>query len=238
MLKAITFDFWDTLYKAPDSMKMSSLRTKAFAGTLRELGYEAAPEAISQAFYNCWQYANHYQIKRGLDITPRGHVDFILKQLRLDLNLEEWKRVYDAYTTVLAAYPPQVNDGVRETLPILADKYKLAVICNTGVTPGKLLRTFMQADDILRYFAFELFSDEVLWAKPNVMIFHWALEKLDIKSNEAAHVGDTSSTDVAGAKKAGMTAIWLAPAAAKCEECDFHIRGINELIPLLIHCQP
>lgn len=234
MLKAITFDFWDTLYKAPDSMGMSNRRAHEVADTLLELGYGVALEDIRQAFYDCWQYASNYQIERGLDITPRGHVDFILKQLRIDLNLEDWNKVYDTYTTVLAACPPQLNDGVRETLPRLAEKYKLAVICNTGVTPGKLLRGFMQTDDILRYFAFELFSDEVLWAKPNVQIFNCALEKLEVKSHEAAHVGDTSSTDVAGAKKAGMMAIWLAPKETqKSGECDAFIRGISELIPLL-----
>ncbi|MEA4924545.1 MAG: HAD family hydrolase [Syntrophomonadaceae bacterium] len=239
MLKAITFDFWDTLYKTPDQMGTSLRRINAFADTLQDLGYKAEHEAISQAFYDCWQYANHYQIECGLDITPRGHVDFILKQLRIELNLEDWNRVYNTYTKVLANYPPQVNHGVYETLPLLAEKFKLAVICNTGATPGKLLREIMKADDIFKYFAFALFSDEVQWAKPNVKIFAYALEKLDIPGNEAAHVGDNRSTDVAGAKRAGMRAIWLAPAeTAKCEECDFQIREIKELLSLLVHCQP
>lgn len=234
MLKAITFDFWDTLYKAPDSMDMSSRRTAALAKTLREIGCNVEEEAIRQAFYDCWQYANHYQIECGLDITPRGHVEFILKQLRFNLSVEDWKRVYDVYTSILLDYPPQVNDGVQETLPRLAAKYKLAVICNTGVTPGIMLREIMKTDDIFRYFAFEVFSDEVLWAKPNIKIFNYALEKLQIRSSEAAHVGDNSSTDIVGAKRAGMTAIWLAPTVdTKTVECDFHIRGISELVTLL-----
>jgi len=233
VLKAITFDFWDTLYKVPDQMSMSNRRIAAFTKTLKAVGYEAEEEAIRQAFYDCWQHANHYQIECGLDITPRGHVEFILAQLRINLKREDWKRVYDTYTSILVDYPPQVNDDVYETLPRLAEKYKLAVICNTGVTPGILLREIMKTDDIFRNFAFEVFSDEVLWAKPNVKIFNYALEKLHIHSTEAAHVGDNRSTDIAGAKRAGMTAIWLAPQeAAKCAECDFHIRGIKELVTL------
>ena len=234
MLKAITFDFWDTLYKAPDGMGMSSRRIAAFAKTLQEIGCEAQEEAIRQAFYDCWQYANHYQIECGLDITPRGHVEFILAQLHLNLAPENWKRVYDVYTSILINFPPQVNDGVRETLPRLAEKYKLAVICNTGVTPGIILREIMKTDDIIRFFKVLIFSDEVHWAKPNVKIFNYALDKLQVHNTEAAHIGDNSSTDVTGAKRAGMTAIWLAPQAVeKIPECDFHVRGIKELVALL-----
>lgn len=234
MLKAITFDFWDTLYKAPDSMSMSSRRMAVFAKTLQAIGHAAKEETIRQAFYDCWQYANKYQIECGLDITPRGHVEFILAQLDLNLAQENWQRVYDAYTSILIDFPPQVNDGVQETLPRLAEKYKLAVICNTGVTPGIMLREIMKTDDIFRYFAFAVFSDEVLWAKPNVKIFNYTLEKLQVNNSEAAHIGDNSSTDVIGAKRAGMTAIWLAPRAVeKIPECDFHVRGVKELVALL-----
>jgi len=235
VLKAITFDFWDTLYKAPDSMSMSSRRIAAFAKTLRAAGHETEEENIRQAFYDCWQYANRYQTECGLDITPRGHVKFILAQLHLNLTPENWKRVYDVYTSILIDFPPQVNDGVEETLPQLAQKYKLAVICNTGVTPGIILREIMKKDDIFRYFAFAVFSDEVLWAKPNIKIFNYTLEKLRVLNSEAAHIGDNSSTDVDGAKRAGMTAIWLAPLAVeKIPECDFHVRSIKELVALLV----
>lgn len=234
MLKAITFDFWDTLYKAPDGMSMSSRRIAAFSKTLQAIGHDMEEGTIRQAFYDCWQYANHYQIECGLDITPRGHVEFILAQLHLNLAPENWKRVYDVYTSILISFPPQVNDGVQETLPQLAEKYKLAVICNTGVTPGTMLREIMKMDDIFQYFAFAVFSDEVLWAKPNVKIFNYTLEKLQVHNSEAAHIGDNSSTDVIGAKRAGMTAIWLAPLAVeKIPECDFHVRGVKELVALL-----
>lgn len=234
MLKAITFDFWDTLYKAPDAMSMSSRRIAAFAKTLHAIGHNTEEEAIRQAFYDCWQYANKYQLDCGLDITPRGHVEFILAQLHLNLAPDNWKRIYDVYTTILLDFPPQVNDGVQETLPWLAEKYKLAVICNTGVTPGIMLREIMKMDDIFRYFACAVFSDEVQWAKPNIKIFNYTLEKLQVLNSEAAHIGDNRSTDVIGAKRAGMTAIWLAPlAVAKLPECDFHVRGIKELVTLL-----
>lgn len=235
MLKAITFDFWDTLYKAPEGLTISSKRVAAFRKVLSEMGCEVSDDIILKAFQDCWQHAHKYQLEYGMDITPKGHLDFILDQLQLKVKSEEWERVYKAYTSVLIDFPPQINDGVRETLPLLARKFKLAVICNTGVTPGLILREIMKADDISRFFEFLVFSDEVRWAKPNIKIFNYALEKLQVKNIEAAHIGDDRSTDIAGAKQAGMTAIWLDPKVSdRSPDCDFQVGSINELAILFI----
>ncbi len=233
MLKAITFDFWDTLYKVPEGLIISGQRVAAFNQTIKSMGCEVEDEAVREAFQDCWQYAHEFQLDYGLDITPTGHVDFILGQLQLKLSPEDWERVYKVYTSVLIDFPPQLNEGVRETLAVLARKYKLAVICNTGVTPGLILREIMKVDDIHQFFNVLVFSDEVRWAKPNVKIFNYALNNLQVKNIEAAHIGDDSSTDVIGSKKAGMTAVWLAPEALeKTPYCDYHIRRVTELLTL------
>lgn len=233
MLKAITFDFWDTLYKVPDNMGLSSRRIAAFIQTLHEIGFDPQEDALRQAFFDCWQYANHCQIECGLDITPRGHVEFILAQLHFNLNPVERQKVYDAYTSILVKSHPQLNDGVKETLPRLAEKYKLAVICNTGATPGIILREIMKNDDIFKLFDSVVFSDEVLWAKPNEKIFNYTLEQLHIQNIEAAHIGDNLSTDITGAKRAGMIAIWLDPhGETRAADYDYKVSSVIELLDL------
>jgi putative hydrolase of the HAD superfamily len=233
LLKAITFDFWDTLYKVSEGLIISGQRVAAFNQIIRAMGCEVEDEEVREAFQDCWQYAHEFQLDYGMDITPTGHVDFILGQLQLKLGREDWERVYKVYTSVLIDFPPQLNEGVKDTLPWLAQRYKLAVICNTGVTPGLILREIMKVDDIYRFFNVLVFSDEVRWAKPNVKIFNYTLENLQVKNIEAAHIGDDSSTDVIGAKKAGMTAIWIAPEAVeKTPDCDFHVRSVRELVTL------
>jgi len=233
LLKAITFDFWDTLYKIPQGLIISGKRVAAFNQIVRTMGCEVEDDAVQEAFQDCWQYAHEYQLDYGLDITPAGHVNFILDQLQLELEPEDWERVYRVYTSVLIDFPPQLNEGVRETLPLLARKYKLAVICNTGVTPGLILREIMKVDDIHRFFNVLVFSDEVRWAKPNGKIFNYTLQSLQVKNIEAAHIGDDINTDVIGGKKAGMTALWLAPEALeKTPYCDYHVRNVKELLTL------
>jgi putative hydrolase of the HAD superfamily len=233
LLKAITFDFWDTLYKVPEGMIISGQRVAAFNQIISTMGCKVEDEAVREAFQDSWQYAHEFQVDYGMDITPTGHVDFILGQLQLKLKPEDREQVYKVYTSVLADFPPQLNEGVRETLPLLAQKYKLAVICNTGVTPGLALREIMKLDDIYHFFNVLVFSDEVRWVKPNVKIFNYALQHLEVNNTEAAHIGDDINTDVLGAKKAGMTAIWLAPEALKKTSCcDYHVRSVKELLTL------
>lgn len=236
MLKAITFDFWDTLYKAPAGQELLDRPISVFHQLLQQLGRTVEPDRIRSATQDCWRYAHEYQLQYGLDITPRGHIDHILQVLQMELTREEWHQAYQVYTNVLREKPPQLNDGVAETLPRLAEKYKLGVICNTGISPGKILREIMKADDIFRWFECLTFSDEVKWAKPNVKIFNYTLENLHVKNSEAAHVGDDLKTDVTGAKMAGMKAIWLASQPLEClTDCDYRVNSIAELVHLFVN---
>lgn len=141
---------------------------------------------------------------------------------------------YRSYTRTLLDLPPVINEGVLETLPVLADKYKLAVICNTGATPGAILRELIKKDGLYDYFGVLVFSDEVGFAKPSTRIFNYALEHLGIANPaDAAHIGDDAITDVIGAKKTGMKAVWLAPGELwAVPEADYHVQNVNELINL------
>jgi len=233
VLKAITFDFWDTLYKAPRLQESADRRVASLQHALQQMGHPLGIDSIRTAVLAASRFALQYQRDHGLDITARGQLDCILQYLQVDLDREEWIKVYEVYTTQLRAHPPEMNDSVADTLPLLADKYKLGVICNSGTSPGRILREFMLKDGILPCFEFLVFSDEVGWAKPNLKIFQYALDNLQVKNHEAAHVGDDCSTDVFGAKNAGMKAIWLAPLLdERNTDCDYKINSISELVAL------
>ncbi|MDD3267935.1 MAG: HAD family hydrolase [Syntrophomonadaceae bacterium] len=234
MIKAITFDFWNTLYKIPSDKCLSSIRIQNLDTILQEAGLKFSPEEIRAAFKHSWQKAWYQQRAYGEEITPRGHVTDILEKLGVGPRTADIEdSAYLAYTRALLELPPVVNEGVLETLPLLAGKYKLAVICNTGATPGVILRELVKKDGLYDYFGFMVFSDEVGFAKPSIKIFNYTLKHLGIVSSDAAHIGDDAITDVIGAKKAGMTAVWLAPGEKwAVPEADFHVQNVNELIRL------
>ncbi len=234
MIRAITFDFWNTLYKGPADRRAFEKRMNAVTELLQQAGYDQGLEGVAAAFKAAWQKADCMQREHGCDPSPRGQIDFALQDMQLEVDEYLKERLYQVVTSTLLEIPPDMNDEVAETLPILAEKYRLAVICNTGVTSGVILRQLMRKDKIFDYFQFMVFSDEVSWAKPNPAIFKYTLDNLQVDSKQAAHIGDDETFDVAGAKAAGMTAIWLAPdKIVRVPEADYHFKSVKELLNIL-----
>jgi cyclopropane-fatty-acyl-phospholipid synthase len=61
--------------------------------------------------------------------------------------------------------------------------------------------------------------------------------KLGLQADETWHIGDSLSSDVAGAKAAGLTAVWLnrhgVQRTGSDPEPDYEIASLSELLPLL-----
>jgi putative hydrolase of the HAD superfamily len=59
------------------------------------------------------------------------------------------------------------------------------------------------------YFTHTLISEEVGINKPQPGIFEIALERNGITADEAVMIGDSYSSDITGAKAAGIDQIWI-----------------------------
>jgi putative hydrolase of the HAD superfamily len=130
----------------------------------------------------------------------------------------------------------QLLPGARQTIPeLVAAGYRLGVISDTSLTPGRILRRFLERDELLADFGVLTFSDETGYPKPDARMFTRTLAGLGAEPAQAAHVGDTPRTDIAGAKALGMKAIRYAAAADHDEppEADFVIRDHREILGLL-----
>ncbi len=74
----------------------------------------------------------------------------------------------------------------------------------------------------------------IVIGKPHRPLFEMALERLGCQAAEAAMVGDTASSDIAGGHAAGMKTIWLHPASDQHEHtrADLTVRSLVELLEL------
>ena len=119
------------------------------------------------------------------------------------------------------------------------DKYKLGLICNTGRTPGFVLRKLLHKFRLLKYFDVTLFSDETIVRKPDPKIFRLALKALNCHPSRALHVGDDLKNDVRGAMKAGMQAVWVEQPGKEAPEKVTRIKSVAGLPRHLINfvCQ-
>jgi FMN phosphatase YigB (HAD superfamily) len=82
----------------------------------------------------------------------------------------------------------------------------LGLVCDTGFTPGRVVRRLLRDEGLLDFLEVLCFSDEVGVPKPGNEIFAKALAELGVRPPEAIHVGDLRRTDIAGAHDIGMHA--------------------------------
>ena len=79
-----------------------------------------------------------------------------------------------------------------------------------------------------------LISDAEGISKPDRQIFHRALDRLNTTPAHAVFVGDHPEVDVAGARAAGMQAIWRRdPRVSRIVEADGVIEELGDLLPWL-----
>jgi HAD superfamily hydrolase (TIGR01549 family) len=236
---AITFDFWNTLYAA-DGGTMDKVRPRRIEALRRLLvsnGVRPTEEELREA-YRAGFDAYLAAWSKGAHFGAREQVLFILAHFAVETNalhddLIAWTvgEIEDA--SLLA--PLQLLPGVRETLPALAARYRLGIISDTSLTPGRLLRKFLEKDGLLDHFSALTFSDETGYPKPDRRMFENTLAALGARPADAVHVGDTPRTDIAGAQAVGMIAIRCAGAADHQEppQADFMIRDHREIPPIL-----
>lgn len=124
-----------------------------------------------------------------------------------------------------------------ETMEVLEDlqgHYLLGIISNG---PGEIQWAKVEKFRLQPYFNPIIISGEVGPEKPEAAIFRLALERLDGKPDAAAHIGDHLTYDIAGARGAGLTSIWVNrgvfPPPDGSAVPNYEIQDLRELPPLL-----
>lgn len=88
----------------------------------------------------------------------------------------------------------------------LAGKYPLTIISN-GFKEVQYYK--FEHSGLAPYFTHTLISEEVGINKPQPGIFEIALERNGITADQAVMIGDSYSSDIVGAKEAGIDQIWV-----------------------------
>lgn len=101
----------------------------------------------------------------------------------------------------------QPLEGVREILPLLAQKAKLGIITNGFV---QLQQIRLEKTGLREYFEWVVISEEVGVAKPDVAIFKHAFQLMgDPDKSRILMVGDNAGSDILGGINAGIDTCWL-----------------------------
>jgi FMN phosphatase YigB (HAD superfamily) len=232
-LEAITFDFWNTLAVDSQPARVRELAAEKMTTGIRELGLKISREDMFKAFSECRQICYSYQEDKEIDFTPKEQLDWILEHFGVNTTLPMWNRLFLYYTTSLFDIPPFFAEGLEGILKELKAKYRLAVICNTGRTPGWVIRKILKDNDLEQHFDVLVFSNEMGIAKPNPLIFEITSRLLETHPSRIIHVGDDLRTDVGGALRAGFKTGWYNPKGIKKEvDCDFLLNNLSDLVKI------
>ena len=212
-LRAVTFDFWDTLVGGTggSSSAVRRLQIDRFAATLDDSGKHVPGDELVEAFDANWErFEERWHSNTG-QYTPADTVEFVSGRVGLGLEEELRARLIDGFREVGERMPLELAPriaGVLETLRSAG--LRLAIVCDVGLTSAPTLRERLRGFGVLDAFDAWAFSDETGWFKPAPEAFAPALEAVGLGVADAAavaHVGDNPRTDVAGALALGMLAI-------------------------------
>jgi putative hydrolase of the HAD superfamily len=207
MLKAVTFDFWNTLFVDVHGRHRERLRVQALRAELETLGRVVPETVLDDSLRAGFDFFDRVWVAEHRTPSCGELVDSILAVLGARVPGAARERLVRRFELLVLDLPPEPMPGAAYALPLLAERYRLAVVCDTGYSPGSVLRELLELNGMLASFEYLYFSNEHGMSKPDVRVFRHTLAALDVRASEAAHVGDIQRTDIAGAQAAGMAAV-------------------------------
>lgn len=205
MLQAITFDFWGTLYQNAHAHEE---RLCLLSQALERHSQSRGPEELEAAYQRAWSMRDRVWREEQRSMSIRSWLSGILSHLDADLPEDAARELRRAIEEVyLHEDTPRPVPGVIEVLPRLSRRYRMGLISDTGLTPGRVLRKILRRDGLSSYLSVLTFSDEVGMTKPQPKPFLHTLDALDAQPERAVHIGDLPETDLTGARDVGMKAI-------------------------------
>jgi len=208
-LRAVTFDCWSTLLVERNWTTAYHLRIDALAELASGAGRPTRFDTLREAFDAAW---NHHMAQwvAGVSTNTRDLADHALERLGLRPEAKAREELVRVWEEASHCGDVEPVEGALDTLRALArEGLRLALVCDTGLTPGRVVRAHLERSGLLAHLDICVFSDEVGAPKPDPRPFLTALVALDVVPDESLHVGDLRRTDVAGARDVGMRSIRL-----------------------------
>lgn len=200
-IRAVTYDCWGTLLKDRNWEGAYEHRVSALNRFL-DLTDEEARRLMDEA------WVKHDEAWKQVETFGPGRMAAYCleaKGISDDDAISELTREFEEASM---QHGVEAVDGSVETLSALAAaNIRLGLVCDTGFTPGRVVRELLGDNGLLEHLEVLCFSDEVGVPKPGAEIFAKALAELGARPPEAVHVGDLRRTDIAGAHDIGMHAV-------------------------------
>jgi len=234
MISVVTFDLWNTLFT---KKSYSEIRLDSLYNFLKKQDIPISTNIVENAYHSKFHFHEvTFEDINFHHIYTKERITRVFKELELKIEDEEIEKLRLELESLMINDPPLLKTGVTNTLEELAPDYQLALISNTGVTPGPIISQVLENYGILQYFDVTIYSDETGLFKPHPKMFEIPLNELNCKAANAIHIGDMVETDVKGANDFDMLSIWLNDSNeinTTDIEPDYEISQIYDAVPII-----
>lgn len=201
--KAVLFDLDDTLFDHDHCSRTALWSVRDEHPVLSSAPWEELQERYSRLL----EEIHTRLLSRELTLQEARHERFrrLFSELGEEATDEAVGKAVESYATAYRGAWVPVS-GAEELLLEVGKRAKVAVVTNNLLSEQ---RDKLQALGLSRYVDELVASEEVGVAKPDPEIFRVAMERLGCTAEEVVMVGDSWESDVAGARAAGVRAVWL-----------------------------
>jgi putative hydrolase of the HAD superfamily len=251
--EAVIFDLDDTLLVEVASADAAFLAACAVAHEEHGIDPEELHQTVRLKARELWYAspARAYCVDIGISSWEGLWARFrgadpnleILRAWAPTYRLESWSRALAEHGVNDPSFAEQMADtfrkerrarhivyaDVKPTLEEVRQTYRLALLTNGA---ADLQREKIRASKLAPFFEVIVISGEVGVRKPEPQIFGLVLDRLSVTAEKAVMVGNSPSSDVAGAQRAGLKGVWLNRPGKQCDdgvEPDAQIASLSEL---------
>lgn len=173
-----------------------------------------------------WHKFNNGQIDK--DYIHKYRFPQVLKKLNVFIDRKPSE--LSDYFISNCSIKPGLMPHTISTLNYLKEKYPMAIITN-GFPEAQHPK--MKSSGLDKYFEKMIISDSIGWRKPQLEIYHHALEEMNAKAETSVMIGDNPKTDIRGAENAGLKAIFYNPTGNRKSVTQWQIQSLDELVGIL-----
>lgn len=221
------------LLDADDTLlDFSKSENEAIKKTLAEFSIPVTRQIVEryvQINLHCWKLLEDGKITR-----------VYLDRLRFDMLFEEFGIKDKDSVAAGAAYRAHLTesgyvlDGCVSFLEEISKKYRLFLVTN-GTQPTQIVR--LKSAGIDGFFEDLFYSEQIGCAKPYKGFFDYVFSHIEgFDKDRTVLIGDSLTSDIAGANNAGITGVWFNPKRLPLTDRavpDYVASSYEELVSLL-----
>ena len=231
MIRAISLDLWKTLIvdRDDDEALRDRIRARAIFDVLAARNIATSEDGLYESLRRIDVLRRDVREMRDWTLTTLSQVRFVLTQATIYPSQALVDAILPRYeAAILELMPTLLEPRTPQLLQMLAASYPLSLTSNTGKTPGRVLLDVLEALGIRKSFSHFIFSDEVMFLKPDAGIWDHLSAANHLKPEEIVHVGDSLTMDYQGARAAGLQSVLFGHRSSLPHD----IRVIDSLVEL------